>query len=69
MEKALLETKGKVGMYMENIQALFKPGSKITVIVRPPPYRVEGDTDFLMTDDNLDKVIALLERSKKREGR
>lgn len=53
--------------HMEKIQKLFKSGAKITLIVRPPQYKVEGDTDFVMTDDDIDKAIAVLERRKNKD--
>jgi hypothetical protein len=52
--------------HMEQIQGIFKTGSKITLVVRPPTHRADGDTDFVMTDDDLDAAIAVLQRRKAR---
>lgn len=55
-----------VGSHLDQIRELFTAGSKITVIVRPPG----GDErDFVMTDDDLDEVGAVVERTKARERR
>lgn len=48
-----------VSAHMNEIVGLFKPGVKITVIVRRPD---KGDQDFLMSDDDLEEVIALVKR-------
>jgi pyoverdine/dityrosine biosynthesis protein Dit1 len=47
--------------YMERIVKLFKPGAKITVIVRTPYH---PDRDFVMTDDNITDAIDALTRRK-----
>lgn len=52
----------QVSHYMERIQRLFKAGSKITVLVRNPS--VQGDADFLLTDDDLTEVLKAVERRK-----
>jgi hypothetical protein len=49
----------EVGGYMDRIVKLFKPGAKITVIVRSPDY---ADRDFIMSDDDLEEAIAALRR-------
>jgi len=50
---------------MDEILACFKPGVKIAVIVRMPGY---NDRDFMMTDDEIPELIALLER-RQAQGR
>lgn len=58
---ALLIVQQQVAGHMEDIQSLFKKGAKITVLVRTPD---KPDSDFLMTDDNLDEVVAAVQRRK-----
>lgn len=40
---------------LEQIQNLFKPGAKVTLLVRNPD--INGDAGFLLTDDSLDAVL------------
>lgn len=46
---------------MDEILANFKPGAKITVLVRTPG---KPTADFCMTSDDLDEVIAMVHRRK-----
>lgn len=57
----LQEVQGEVAGYMERIQKLFVSGNKITVLVRHPG---KPEQDFLMTDDDLDEVVAAATRRK-----
>jgi hypothetical protein len=58
----------KAADYMDHILKLFKPGAKITVIVRSP--LVPGDTDFILTDDDLTEVrAAILRQQERHEGK
>lgn len=50
----------------DEIGLMFKPGAKVTVIVRAPGF---NDRDLLVTSDTIDEVIALLQRSKERDER
>lgn len=50
--------------YMDRILELFKPGKKITILVRDP---TDNEADFMMTNDQIPDLVAMLERSKKRE--
>lgn len=45
---------------MDQILALFKPGAKITVLVRRPDHP-DGSQDFVMTNDEFGGAIAALE--------
>lgn len=54
----------RLGRHMNQILALFVPGAKITVIIRPPG---DVEREVLQTNDDLDEVSAALERAKKRE--
>ena len=62
----LREVQGEVAEHMEQIQRLFKEGAKITVLVRQPD---KPEQDFLLTDDDLAEVGAMLERCSKRGAR
>lgn len=44
-----------VSTYMNNISAMFKPGNKITVVVRNPD--IPGDTTFMLTNDDLGELV------------
>lgn len=50
-----------VADHMDSILRVFKPGAKITVIVRRPG---QPEQDFLMTDDDLEEVSRLIERRR-----
>lgn len=64
MKSAIVQDAAQqVGGYMDRIMKLFKPGAKVTVIVRSPGYPAR---DFIMSDDELEKVIAACRR---RNGR
>jgi hypothetical protein len=54
----------EVSDYMDHILKLFKPGAKITVCVRNP--QVPGDTDFILTNDDLTEARAALQRQQER---
>ncbi len=62
------EVRIAVGRRLDQILEHFKPGTKISVVVRPPMHKVEGDTDFVLGDDDLDGAIAVLERRKAAES-
>ena len=68
MDERLEAVQRDVGNRMDQILAHFKDGSKITVVVRQPddPY---GTRDFMMTNDELDKVVAGLTRKRYQTGR
>lgn len=61
MTDRLSEVQAFVAERMDEVITQFKPGVKITVVVRAPGY---DERDFLMTDDAIDDVIALLQRRK-----
>lgn len=60
MSEALAQTQSVVAGHMEKIVACFKPGVKITVLVRTPAFP-GGERDFLMTDDDLGEAIKAIE--------
>lgn len=65
MAATLVETQQIVAGHMERIQREFKPGSKITVLVR---FASLPERDFLMTDDDLDEVAQAVVRRKASEA-
>lgn len=52
---------------LERIAKRFKPGAKITLVVRHPD-RPDGSSNVVLSDDDLDETIAELQRAKVREG-
>ena len=50
-----------VSRRMDEILEIFKPGAKITVLVRSPGF---PDRDFCLTSDDLGEAIAMLERRR-----
>ena len=48
--------------HLQRIERFFKPGAKLTLVVRNPS--VPGDAGALLTDDDLDEVIAEIQRRK-----
>ena len=49
----------KISGHLDGIKKLFKPGTKVTVIVRTPGHDTR---DFVLTDDALSEVAELLRR-------
>lgn len=48
---------------MRHIEPIFKAGTKFAIIARTPG---NDEADVLVTDDGIDNLIALLQRSKTR---
>jgi hypothetical protein len=63
-KKKVLTVIDHASFHMDKIVGQFISGSKITVIVRPPGG-VDGNRDFVLTDDDLDEAIAALTRRKR----
>lgn len=57
----------EIGDHMDAILRLFKPGAKITVLVRTPDYP-DGSRDMLMTSDDIENAIAALKCRQNPEG-
>jgi hypothetical protein len=49
----------RVADHMDEIHGYFKPGVKVTVIVRTPDF---PERDFMMTADDIPELITLLQR-------
>lgn len=60
----LVAVQEQMSNHMDAILRLFKPGAKITVVVRNPGY---GDADVVIGSDDLDEAIRAIERMKKRQ--
>lgn len=58
---ALEEVQQVVSDHMDSIVRCFKPGVKITVLVRTPGF---PGRDFMMTSDDHSELIAMIERRK-----
>lgn len=58
---ALQDTASIVAGHMDAIVTRFKPGVKITVLVRTPGHPTR---DFCMSDDDMDEVISMAQRRK-----
>lgn len=56
---ALENTTQFVATRMDEIVTCFKPGVKITVLVRTPGF---PERDFMMTDDESAEIIAMVQR-------
>lgn len=59
----LAEASHTIAAHMDAIVALFKPGVKITVVVRTPSHP-DGSRDLVMTDDIIDEAVAAMLRRK-----
>lgn len=56
----LLLVRGRIERTLNMIAALFRPGAKLTLVVRQPC--VKGDAGLVLTNDTFPEVIAELER-------
>jgi hypothetical protein len=61
------ETRAVIADCMDDIMKCFKPGMKITVLVRAVGYP-DGSRDLLMTDDQLPFVVRAIETRMKSEA-
>jgi hypothetical protein len=61
------DTKVVIADCMDDIMKCFKPGMKITVLVRAVGYP-DGSRDLLMTDDSLPFVLRAIETRMKAES-
>lgn len=64
MGDPLQEVRADVAGHMDEIKRYFKPGAKVTVMVRFPGHPTR---DFMMTDDDLSGLREMLDRSAERE--
>lgn len=62
VEAMLTEKLGAV--LATRVAPIFKPGTRLAIIARQPG---NDEADVLVTDDDIDSLIALLQRSKARE--
>ncbi len=65
MSTLLQQVAQDVQDHMDAIIGNFKPGAKITVLVRTPG---KPTADFCMTSDDLDEVAAMVQRRKDATG-
>lgn len=57
-------TRREIALRIEQIANLFKPGAKLTIVVR---NHDDPEQDFVMGNDTMEGAIAALERSKTRK--
>jgi hypothetical protein len=60
------ELHAEIANHCGEIADLFKPGVRITILVRNPNLE---DADVLVTDDSIDSAIAALGKLKEKEER
>jgi hypothetical protein len=60
----LAEVHAEVANHCGDIAELFKPGAKVSVLIRNPRL---NDGDMIVTDDDMDLVIAAVQRLKEKE--
>ena len=53
------------GVLRTEVEPLFKPGMRCTLIVRDPN---NDEADVIVTDDDYDELVKLLDRSRGREN-
>lgn len=63
MSQSLAQAREEISGHMDRILSVFKPGARITVIVRTPD---NNEGDLLLTNDSLTEAVAVIERSKTR---
>ena len=66
-KEVLRNIKDEIADHAEKIEKLFRPGAKVTVLVRNPNFGKDHSADVLVTNDKLDDVFAALEHLKTRE--
>lgn len=63
MTADLLAAKLELGDLLDKVKRLFKPGNKVTLVIRNPGL---GDADLVIGDDDLSEAVAAIERLKSR---
>lgn len=58
-----------IANHCADIAALFRPGVRVTVIVRNPGHGVDGSADLLVGDDDPDLLIAAIQYLRTRPER
>lgn len=63
------ETHAEIADHCGRIAKYFKPGARVTVLIRNPVSagQEEGSRDMLVSDDNIDLIIPALRRLQQRE--
>ena len=60
----LQETVEEASFHLDAVRDLFKPGVKVSLMVRVPEY---PDRDFMLTDDTLTDLRAMIDRREAAE--
>ena len=63
----LQQVAAEIGQHLAEIQALFLPGAKLTLLVRHPSHR-DGSRDLVQTNDTLGAAIAALRIRARAQG-
>jgi hypothetical protein len=53
------EVKGEIAWHLDEIKPLFKPGVKLTILVRNPHI---DEADIFLTDDDIDLAVKSIRR-------
>jgi hypothetical protein len=61
MSLTMQDVKEEINWHLERISHLFKPGAKLTILVRHP-HIPDGDADVLLTDDTLTEAVEAIKR-------
>jgi hypothetical protein len=64
MSDKLVRTHAEVADHCAEVAKLFKPGARVTILIRNPHL---DDGDMVVSDDALDSAIRALERLKTKE--
>ena len=67
-ERVLDQLHADAGELLHQIADLFKPGAKLTLVVRVPEFP-DGTRDVLLTDDTAPEIIKAIEALAKRPER
>lgn len=62
MSRSLQEVAGICGGHLEDIRAQFKPGAKITLVVRHGKTDTQEASDFILMDDDQEEAVAAIRR-------
>lgn len=58
----LANLEDEISKHADEILEMFKPGSKITILIRNPKVRKDGEADVVVTNDDLEESILAIRR-------
>jgi len=62
----LEQVREEISDHLDAVKRLFKPGVRVTILVRTPDFP-DGSRDLVLTDDDLDAALSALSRRKLKE--